>query len=171
MKDDVLFDSDKCIWKRDFGYDSMSLKEFDEYANIAATFAGHLIGNYEHLSVEMNRLKKTFHISIFFDAKGRDDTFVTKLCGYESYESGNIRFIDDFFGILNNEYGLAANNLRIPKYPTLTDGNYSWHELYSEMRNFIIDFKYHNTIYDKIRDLYKKYFAGWIFENEYKTFE
>lgn len=63
MKDDVLFDSDKCIWKRDFGYDSMSLKEFDEYANIAATFAGHFVGNYEHLSIEMNRLEKRFVLS------------------------------------------------------------------------------------------------------------
>lgn len=30
----VLYDSDKCVWKRDFGYDSMSLKEFDEYDKI-----------------------------------------------------------------------------------------------------------------------------------------
>lgn len=74
MKDDVLFDSDKCIWKRDFGYDSMSLKEFDEYANIAATFIGHFVDSgTENLSIDMNRLNKKFHLTVF------SNSFISRL--------------------------------------------------------------------------------------------
>ena len=164
MKDDVLFDSDKCIWKRDFGYDSMSLKEFDEYANIAATFTGHFVGNYEHLSIEMNRLEKTFRLVVNRNYPGTDEYGWAFALHGGYYQSGNVKWLDNFFGILNNEYGLAANNLRIPKYPTNSaDGYYEWYILARQFRNFRIDFKdITNSVYDKISNLRDKYFEHWI---------
>ena len=170
MKDDVLFDSDKCIWKRDFGYDSMSLKEFDEYANIAATFAGYFVGNYEHLSVDMNRLEKTFRLVVNRNYPGTDKygwafALYGRRDGY--YKNGNVKWLDNFFGILNNEYGLAANKLRIPKYPTSSsDGYYEWWETYKQMRNFKMDFAYKDgkgfsEVWEKIYNLKRKYFENW----------
>lgn len=160
MKDDVLFDSDKCIWKRDFGYDFLSIKEFDEYANIAATFVGHFVDSgTENLSIDMNRLNKKFHLTVF------SNSFISRLYAEgECYQNGNIKWIDNFFGILNNEFGLAANNLRIPKFPTSSgDGYYEWYILARQFRNFIIDFKDNlNVIYDKISNLRDKYFEYWI---------
>ena len=167
MKDDVLFDSDKCIWKRDFGYGSMSLKELDTYANIAYTFAGHFVGNYEHLSVEMNRLEKTFRLVIDRNYPDTDEYGWAFMLPGGYYQSGNVKWLDNFFGILNNEYGLAANNLRIPKYPTSSaDGYYEWWETYKQIRNFKMDFIHEDltnpcVAYRKILDLKRKYFKNW----------
>ena len=171
MKDNILFDSNKCIWKRDFGYDSMSLKEFDEYANIAATFIGHFIGEKENVSIEINRLKKKFRIIVRHNDMN-DTEYGVSFCDLEAgyYKNGNVKWLDNFFGILNNEYGLAANNLRIPKYPTSSaDGYYEWWKTYKQMRNFKMDFIHEDLInpcvaYRKILGLKRKYFENW----EYK---
>lgn len=164
----VIYDSNKCIWKRDFGYDLLSIKELDEYASIATVFIKYFIKNFESISIEVNRIRKSFRIII-----GRNDTSDSYLYDYSSsdfkryYENGNIKWIDDFFGILNNEYGLAANNLRIPNYPTDSAAGFSeWWRLYSQLRNFKIDFKVSNflkysTVYDKIVCLKDKYFRWW----------
>lgn len=168
MKDDILFDSDKCIWKRDFGYDSMPLKEFDEYANIAATFIGHFIGKKENVSIEINRLKKKFRIIVRHNDMN-DTEYGVSFCDLEAgyYKNGNVKWLDNFFGILNNEYGLAANNLRIPKYPTSSgDGYYEWWETYKQMRNFKMDFAYKegkgfSEVWEKIYNLKRKYFENW----------
>ena len=60
----VIFDTDRCIWKRDFGYDSLSIKEFDEYASVAITFVGYFIVKYENISVEVNRIERKFRIIV-----------------------------------------------------------------------------------------------------------
>ena len=160
----VIYDSDKCIWKRDFGYDSLSMKEFDEYASIAVAFVGYFIVKYENISVEVNRIERKFRIIVEHnDASNICDYGFSDFEGY--YKNGNIKWIDNFFGILNNEYGLAANNLRIPGYPTNSaDGIYEWWKLYSQLRDFKIDFsasKNFPTIYDKIVELKNKYFSWW----------
>ena len=161
----VIYDSDKCIWKRDFEYDSLSMKEFDEYANIAATFVGYFIGKHDSISVEVNRIERKFRIIVeHIDKNSIYDYSISDFnAGY--YKNGNMKWIDNFFGILNNEYGLAANNLRIPSYPTNSaDTIYDWWKLYSQLRNFKIDFKISKnfpTVYDKIVCLKDKYFRWW----------
>ena len=160
----VIYDSDKCIWKRDFGYDSLSLKEFDKYASIAVTFVGYFIVKYESISVEVNRIERKFRIIVEHnDASNLCDYGFSSFEGY--YENGNIKWIDNFFGVLNNEYGLAANNLRIPDYPICSaDGIHEWWKLYSQLRDFKLDFKVSKdfqAVYGKIVGLKDKYFGWW----------
>lgn len=161
----VIYDSDKCIWKRDFGYDFLSIKEFDEYASIAVTFIGYFIGKHESMSVEVNRIERKFRIIVEYIGEGSiyDCAFAAYPSGY--CKNGNVKWIDNFFGILNNEYGLAANNLKIPDYPTSSpDEIHEWWKLYSQLRNFKIDFKASKdfpTAYDKIVGLKSKYFSWW----------
>lgn len=160
----ILFDSDKCFWKRDFGYDSMSLKEFDEYVEIAATFISHFVEKHESLSIETNRLKKSFRIIVRHN--DNDEQYDAAFCDLQAeyYKNGNVKWIDNFFGILNNEYGLAANNLRIPKFPTSSgDLYYQWWRLARHFRDFRIDFKngIRNNAYEKINELKNKYFEWW----------
>ena len=161
----ILYDSNKCIWKRDFGYDSMSLKEFDEYASIAVGFVGHFVVEYESISVEVNRIERKFRIIV--EHVGKNNIYDYGFGGLDSdyYENGNIKWMDNFFGILNNEYGLAANNLRIPQFPTSNgDQYYEWWILARQFRDFKIGFEAgtDNGIYDKINKLRDKYFTHWI---------
>lgn len=161
----VLYDSDKCIWKRDFGYDWLSIKEFDEYASIVVGFVGHFIVEYESISVEVNRIERKFRIIV--EHVDENNIYDYGFGGLDSdyYKNGNIKWIDDFFGILNNEYGLAANNLRIPSYPTTSaDRIHDWWKLYSQLRDFKLDSsasKELSTAYDKIVLLKDKYFSWW----------
>lgn len=162
----VIYDSDKCIWKRDFGYDSLSIKEFDEYANIATVFIGYFIKNFEPIFVKANRIRRSFRIIIGQNEASDSDIYDYSSSDFEGYyKNGNIKWIDNFFGILNNEYGLAANNLRIPVYSTCSaDGIHEWWKLYNQLRDFKIDFsvsKDFPTMYDKIVLLKDKYFRWW----------
>ncbi len=162
----VIYDSDKCIWKRDFGYDSLSIKEFNEYASIAVAFIGYFIKNFEPIFVEANRIRRSFRIIIGQNYASDSDIYDYSSSDFEGYyKNGNIKWIDNFFGILNNEYGLATNNLRIPCYPTSsTDEIYDWWRLYNQLRNFKIDFKASKdfqAVYGKIVGLKDKYFGWW----------
>lgn len=158
---EILFDSNKCIWQRDFGYDSMSLSEFDEYVGMAAMFIGHFVDSKtENLSIDMNRLNKTFRMMVFRLIDNKTPVYNRELY----YQNKNVKWMDNFFGVLNNEYGLAANNLRIPKYPTSSaDGYYQWWVLYKQFRNFKMDFEHQGfndilVTYQKIVNLKDKYF-------------
>lgn len=159
----VIYDSDKYTWKRDFGYDSLPLKEFDEYASIAVTFIGYFIVKYESISVEVNRIERKFRIIV--EHVDKNNIYDYGFGGLDSdyYENDNIKWIDYFFGVLNNEYGLAANNLRIPDYPLDSAyGIYDWWRLYKQLLNFTLGFnafKDFSTAYDKIVSLKDKYFS------------
>ena len=162
---EILFDSNKCFWQRDFGYDSMSLKEFNEYAELAATFIGHFVEEHESIVVDIDRLRRKFRIIVKHNDMN-DDEYDAAFCDLQAeyYKNGNVKWIDNFFGILNNEYGLAANNLRIPKFPTSSgDLYYQWWRLARHFRDFRIDSKENlNVVCDKITQLRDKYFTFWI---------
>ena len=72
---EILFDSNKCIWQRDFGYDSMSLKEFNEYAELAATFIGHFVEEHESIVVDIDRLRRKFRIIVKHNDMNDDELF------------------------------------------------------------------------------------------------
>jgi len=159
----TIFDSDNLNFMPESKLSSLDFDKFDRYTGMAYSFIGSFFKYYGMITMDLNRIEKRFHLTV--DDNGLSEVVTASYINKNrKYPNGNVKWMENFFYLLNDEFGLSSRDLRIPNYPTSSaDGYFEWYILKS-----YLDTYFHRFLDSSPRDVHpimemtKKYFKGWV---------
>lgn len=157
----TIFDSDNLNFMPESKLESLDFDKFDRYAGMAYSFIGAFSKYYGLVAMDLNRIEKRFHLTV--DDSGPFEGVIKASSINNKYPNGNVKWMENFFYLLNGEFGLSSRDLRIPNYPTSSaDGYFEWYDLKSRLDTYFRRFLDSSPRdVHPIMEMTKKYFKGW----------